>query len=101
VELDARKRSNADFVLLDVRTEEELAIACLPDCIHIPLSELESRVEELRPYEDREIIVICHHGLRSARAQQFLASRGFGKLTNLSGGIDRYAVQVDPSIRRY
>lgn len=101
LEFDARKRAGADFVLLDVRTEEELAIVCLPDCIHIPLNELESRIDELRSHEEREIVVLCHHGGRSAFAQQMLIGRGYSNVTNLVGGINRYAVEVDPSVRRY
>jgi rhodanese-related sulfurtransferase len=101
LEFDARKRAGADFVLLDVRTEEELAIVCLPDCIHIPLNELESRIDELRSHEEREIVVLCHHGGRSAFAQQMLIGRGYSNVTNLVGGINRYAVEVDPSVRQY
>ena len=100
-ELEERRRDNADLVLLDVRTGGELAIASLPDCMHIPLHELESRIEELRPHADREIVVLCHHGGRSAHAQQVLLRQGFARVTNLAGGINSYAAQVDPSIPRY
>ncbi len=100
-ELVERNNGASNFVLLDVRTEEELDIACIPDCLHIPLHELQSRVDELAPHKDREIVVMCHHGGRSAQAQQFLLARGFDQVTNLTGGIDMYAVQVDSSIPRY
>ena len=101
LELKERRNANADFILLDVRTADEAEVACLADCVHIPLHELESRVDELRPWQNREIVVMCHHGGRSARAQQFLLGRGFARVTNLAGGIDLYAVQVDPSLPRY
>ncbi len=100
-ELKERMDAKSPFVLLDVRTHNELDVARLTDCIHIPLHELESRLAELEPCRDQEIVVMCHHGVRSAQAQHFLLSRGFPRVTNLSGGIDLYAVHVDSSLPRY
>lgn len=100
-ELKARQDRGADFVLLDVRTDEELEIVSLPGAVHIPLHDLEARLTDLDPHRGAEIIVMCHHGGRSAAAQGYLQSRGFAKVLNLVGGIHAYALQVDDSLATY
>lgn len=97
--LSARLARGEALVVLDVREHEELAVARLAGALHVPLRELPARVDELDP--ESEVVCLCHHGGRSARAAAFLASRGFGRVLNLVGGIDRWALEVDPSLARY
>ncbi|WP_069790648.1 rhodanese-like domain-containing protein [Cyanobacterium sp. IPPAS B-1200] len=89
--------------LLDVRELQEVAIASLPHFIILPLSEYEqwsSKImTELDP--EKETIVMCHHGIRSAQMCQWLVHQGFQNVKNVSGGIDAYAVYVDDSLSRY
>jgi adenylyltransferase/sulfurtransferase len=85
--------------LLDVRSAEERAIARLDGGLHIPLSELEGRLDELA--RDQPLVVYCKVGSRSARAVQLLLEHGFTRVLNLAGGIDRWAVEIDASIPRY
>ena len=85
-------------VLLDVREPWEYALAHLPDSILIPLQSLPHRFSELP--RDREIVVLCHHGVRSMTAITFLQKQGFTQLKNLAGGIDLYS-RIDPTIPRY
>lgn len=87
--------------LLDVREPEEHAFAALPGSLHIPLDQLESRVDELAAWQAEDFVVYCHHGMRSARAVSFLRSIGFTGAANLAGGIDRWSIEVDPSVPRY
>jgi rhodanese-related sulfurtransferase len=87
------------LVLLDVREPEELLLAQLPGAVHIPMGEVPGRLHELDP--DADIVVFCHHGIRSASVAQFLAQRDFGHVVNLAGGIDAWSVLVDPSVPRY
>jgi len=87
--------------LLDVRQPEEHAICSLPEARLIPLNELPGRLAELEDWREEEIVVFCHHGIRSAHAIGWLRTQGFEKLRNLSGGIDRWASQVDPEMQRY
>ena len=75
-------------VLLDVREGWELNICALPGAMHIPMGQVPTRVEELDP--EQEMVVVCHHGVRSLRVAHFLASRGFSKLYNLQGGVDAW-----------
>ena len=99
-ELAERLERGDELVLLDVRQPGEIAICALPGITHIPLGELSVRLSELDL--DAETVCICHHGVRSASAASALYQIGFdGQLWNLTGGMDRWSTEVDPSARRY
>ena len=98
-ELLRRLAAGEALVLLDVREPEELAIARIVGSVAIPLGELAGRAGELDP--EAPTVVVCHHGVRSAHAAAWLASLGFAQLYNLSGGVERWALEVDRSMRRY
>jgi len=100
-ELKAKLDAGEDILLLDVRTDDELEIVKLDRCTHVPLHEIEDRVGELEAWKDKEVICMCHHGGRSAAAQEFLQSQGFNNVLNLTGGIHEYATQVDSSLPTY
>jgi adenylyltransferase/sulfurtransferase len=99
-ELKARLDRGETFRLVDVRETDEWAIAQLPRAELIPLSQFQQRATEaLSPEES--IVLYCHHGMRSAKAQGFLLAHGYGKVSNLTGGIDAWAVKIDPGMKRY
>jgi rhodanese-related sulfurtransferase len=99
-ELKARLEKAKDFRLIDVREPDEWAVARLPEAELIPLSQFQQLAsEKLSP--DETIVLYCHHGVRSARAQDYLKSQGYANVINLTGGIDVWSVQVDPSVPRY
>ncbi|MCC6143786.1 MAG: hypothetical protein IT368_08260 [Candidatus Hydrogenedentes bacterium] len=100
-ELADALKSGRDFLLLDVRTDEEIEVAAIPGHTQIPLHELEDRADELDAWRGREVVCLCHHGGRSAMAQQFLEAKGFSNVKNLVGGIHRYALEVDNRIPTY
>ena len=100
-QLAERMKSGEPPLLLDVREPEEVAFASLSGAHCIPLGELSERVDELTASREREWVVFCHHGVRSAMAIGILASSGFIHLANLSGGIDRWSLEVDPGLPRY
>ena len=85
--------------LLDVREPWECAIARLPASLNIPLGDIAARWRELDPAAD--IVVVCKAGGRSRRAAQFLSAQGFGRVANLSGGIDAWTRDIDPSLAAY
>jgi rhodanese-related sulfurtransferase len=63
-----------------------------------------SQFQQLAPQElspEDEIVVYCHHGMRSARAQEFLKAQGYSNVLNLAGGIEAWSTQVDASVPRY
>jgi molybdopterin/thiamine biosynthesis adenylyltransferase/rhodanese-related sulfurtransferase len=97
--LAARLERGDAPMLLDVREPHEWAIARLPDARLVPLNSLPDVLDTLDP--TKEMIVYCHHGLRSATAVDWLREQGFGLARNLVGGIDRWTSDVDPSMRRY
>lgn len=93
------RNEGKEFVLLDVREPYEIATAKIEPSTWIPMREIARRADELP--RDKPIAVLCHHGGRSERVAQFLASRGFGDVVNVDGGINAYAQRIDPSIPRY
>ncbi len=97
-ELKARLDKGDSLQLVDVRSEEEFAIANLGGKL-IPLGELVMRYTELDP--EAETVLICHHGMRSSQATLLLSQLGFENLKNLSGGIERWSLEVDPNVKRY
>ena len=93
-------RTESKLRLIDVREREEWEICRLPKAELIPLSEFASRApEELGREED--IVLYCHHGVRSERAGQYLLKNGYNHVRNLTGGIDAWSVEVDATARRY
>lgn len=94
-----RRDAGADLVLLDVREPRELAIASVPGALHIRMSEVPARLEELD--RDREIVVMCHSGVRSLAVARFLLQQGYSRVANLVGGISRWGREVDPSMQQY
>ncbi|HVS00442.1 MAG TPA: molybdopterin-synthase adenylyltransferase MoeB [Thermoanaerobaculia bacterium] len=88
-----------DVKILDVRSPQEYEIASLPGAQLIPLQELRDRLGELDPADS--LVVHCHHGGRSIQAVRFLREMGFGRATNLAGGIHAWSQQVDPSVPMY
>jgi sulfur-carrier protein adenylyltransferase/sulfurtransferase len=86
-------------VLLDVREPFEHQICRLEGSTLIPLGQLERRTGELNASD--EVVVYCHTGVRSRAGADVLKRAGFGRVHNLTGGIEAWAVQVDPKMRRY
>jgi rhodanese-related sulfurtransferase len=98
-ELKSRLDKGDQVVLLDVRDQWEFDTAKLKGSTLIPLTTLPQSLDKLN--RDAEIIAICHHGMRSADATNFLLQQGFSNVKNLVGGIDAWSVQVDHSVPRY
>ncbi|OGX37383.1 MAG: molybdenum cofactor biosynthesis protein MoeB [Omnitrophica WOR_2 bacterium RIFCSPHIGHO2_02_FULL_68_15] len=94
-----QKLTNGGVKLVDVREPHEYEICHLPNAKLVPLSEILSRVAELDSSD--ELVLYCHHGMRSRDALEFLKGAGFRKLKSLRGGIDAWAAAVDPSLPRY
>ena len=97
--LATRLASGETPSLLDVREPYEWSIARLTEARLVPLDALPDVEHTLD--RSAELIVYCHHGIRSAAAVAWLRERGFARARNLTGGIDRWSREVDPSTRRY
>jgi Rhodanese-related sulfurtransferase len=84
--------------LIDVREEGEAAICSIEGSTLIPMSTLPQRLQEIPGH--RPVALYCHHGMRSMMAGQWMAQNGFDALS-LAGGIDRWAVEMEPGMARY
>jgi rhodanese-related sulfurtransferase len=98
-ELRARIDRGERLALLDVREDDEFERVHLPGSRHVPLAALASRLRELDL--DEPVVCICHHGIRSSLAAALLDQREFAEVYNLLGGLDRWALEVDPAMPRY
>ena len=99
-ELKQRLDNGDDIQIIDVREDNEYAFNRIPNSVHIPLGQVLARMDEIDP--NRETVVHCKMGGRSARAIDALQRSGFtGKLINLKDGILGWSDEVDPSVPKY
>lgn len=91
--------SRTDILLLDVREPAEYALAHIDGATLIPMRALPEALTTLP--RDREIVLLCHHGMRSQMAGEFLLAQGFPRVAHMVGGIDRWSEEVDPAVARY
>jgi adenylyltransferase/sulfurtransferase len=99
-DLKGRLDAGDDIQLIDVRQPDEWAFAKIEGAKLIPLGEILSRMGEID--ENRETVIHCKAGMRSARAVEALQRAGFkGDLKNLKGGITAWSNEVDPKIPKY
>lgn len=95
-------QSGVDFTLLDCRERDEWEIVRIAPAKLIPMSELQERLSELGSDYSRNIIVYCHHGIRSRHVAAWLRSKSeFHNVQSMTGGIDAWSVRLDPSLPRY
>tara|TARA_R100000027_G_scaffold42924_4_gene32194 strand:- start:5112 stop:5444 length:333 start_codon:yes stop_codon:yes gene_type:complete len=86
-------------LFLDVREPFEVETAHLDPDLHIPMQSITEQWADLP--KDRPVLVYCHHGMRSLRVTEYLRSRGVAHAQSISGGIDAWSREIDPSIPRY
>lgn len=99
--LSQRLALEPDLVLIDCREENEFAIASIARSVLMPMSCWADHLEKLRELIGKEIVVHCHHGVRSLRVTHWLRANGFPNAKSLAGGIDAWSVEVDPTVPRY
>lgn len=86
-------------LLLDVREPGEFRYCHIAGSVNLPMTQVPGRCGELK--RDDEIVVICHHGMRSSQVANFLIGQGYQDVSNLSGGVDAWARQVDTAMPVY
>jgi len=101
--LDAGEAEAQNHQWVDVREPHELATSALPNFRPYPLSSFSEWAPAISQTLDpsKSTLVLCHHGVRSMQASEYLVSQGFNKVKNISGGIDMYSAEADPSVPRY
>ena len=98
-ELKARMDAGTAPLLIDCRWPQEFEINRLPGAVLVPMDRAAEMVEE---YDSAaEIVVYCHHGIRSLNVAMFLRSQGFMNTRSLAGGIDLWSERIDPSVPKY
>jgi rhodanese-related sulfurtransferase len=86
-------------VLLDVREPWEFQTCRIEGALPMPMNTVPARLQELE--EETPIVCICHHGARSMSVAAFLERNGFTQVTNLTGGVHAWALQVDNAMPTY
>jgi rhodanese-related sulfurtransferase len=89
------------YLLIDCREQDEWDLVHIDGARLIPMSALAARAAELEPYRDQPIAVHCHHGGRSLRVVNWLRGQGFTRAQSVAGGIDQWALDIDPNLLRY
>ncbi len=91
-------KEHADTYLLDIREDFEVQLASIGGN-HIPMGQLQEHLTQLP--RDRDIYIICHHGIRSFHVCHYLQSLGLDNVVNIIGGIDAWSREVDPQLPIY
>jgi rhodanese-related sulfurtransferase len=99
VVLQQRMANDEMLFLLDVREPREFEFTHIAGSVLMPLNQIPQRLTELDP--EQEIIMICHHGMRSQQAAYYLEQQGFKNIVNLTGGVAAWASDCDLSMPRY
>lgn len=98
-DLAAWRQSAAPHSVLDVREPWETDICQIDGSLLLPLGTLPQSLDRLP--QDKPLVVVCHHGMRSMQAVMWLRSQGFENAVNLRGGIDAWARQFEPRMATY
>jgi len=91
--------ASARPLLLDVREPWEFDKACIEGSTLVPMRTIPGCLQDFNP--DQEIVVICHHGIRSRMIGLYLENHGFSNIINLTGGVEAWAREVDPDMETY
>jgi len=96
---DYLERVETPPLLLDVRENWEFEICSIDNSLLIPMGQIPAKLDQIA--SDQEIVVICHHGIRSANVCRYLEHQGYEQMINLSGGVDAWAKDVDINMAVY
>ena len=98
-ELKDHLAQGAEPVLLDVREPWEFDYCRIEGSALIPMGKIHLQLDDIDPAA--EVVVICHHGIRSRQVAYYLETQGFEDVINLEGGVERWAQEIEPTMRRY
>ena len=97
-----RLKSESGAILVDVREPEEFALARIDEARLIPMRLIPAQLQQLEAWADKgDLLVLCHHGVRSLQVAYWLRERGIENCYSIAGGIDRWSREVDDSVPRY
>jgi rhodanese-related sulfurtransferase len=94
--------TESNVILLDVREPEEYALAHVDGSLLMPMQSVPAELQKLEAMADEgDLLVLCHHGVRSLQVAAWLQARGVENAVSVAGGIDRWSVEIDASVPRY
>ena len=94
-----KRDAGEDLLILDVREIDELKTAAIDGTLNIPMGEIPSRYNEVP--DDRPVVVMCHHGMRSMQVMMWLRKNDYTNVSNMDGGIDAWSTHIDTSVPKY
>ena len=97
--LKSKLDDNDDFILIDVREDQELKVCKIDRAIHIPMGVVPARLNDID--SDKPVVVMCKSGGRSAQVCQYLNENGYSNIYNLNGGITSWALEIDSDMATY
>ena len=98
----AAKLQNSGAELIDVREPEEFAMAHIEPSRLVPMNSVPAQLQTLEGISDeRDLLVLCHHGVRSLQVAAWLREKGIENCYSVAGGIDRWSIELDPAVPRY
>ena len=98
--VERMEKKDSNLVLLDVRTPEEFAAGHIPGAVNIPHDQLPNRLAELAGAKDKEVVVYCRSGRRSAIAQEALTKEGFESVKHLDGDMLKWEAEKRPTVKK-
>lgn len=99
IEVHNKVKSGEELLIIDVRESFELELCKLENAIHIPMSKVPLQLNKIP--KDKELVIMCHHGVRSMRIVNYLKTQGITNIHNMDGGIDLWAREVDNNMTKY
>ena len=102
VELKQRLDAGERLALIDVREPSEFQQARIESAELIPMRTVPAQLQKIEGYSDEgDIVVFCHHGVRSLQVADWLRQNGVSNAQSMAGGIDRWSIEIDPGVPRY
>ncbi|MCU1295407.1 MAG: Rhodanese-like domain protein [Bryobacterales bacterium] len=101
-ELRSRQEKGEKILVIDVREPEEVAVARIDDSRLMPMQSIPAQLQSIEALADENTLaVLCHHGVRSLNVAVWLRQRGVENCFSITGGIDRWSREIDPTVPRY
>lgn len=97
----AKLDAGEPFLFIDCREPGEHATVSIPEAKLVPMQQIASRLDELAEHKTSHVVVHCHHGGRSLRVASWLRQQGFEQAQSMAGGIDQWALEIQPGMPRY
>lgn len=101
-EIESKRQAGEKLCLIDCREPSEWSICHIEGANLLPMNTVPANLQQLEAQaEETQLVVYCHHGVRSLHVVHWLQSQGVENCISMAGGIDRWSREIDPSVPRY